>query len=89
MDATKKSRLKSLGTFTVGKVGNFMKVTIPSSAEIVSGTQLEIFQEADGSLVLKPKHVNIWNTDLVKHHDFEADKKTIGNLDGMRVGREI
>lgn len=78
-----------LGTFTVRKHGNTVKVTIPSSAKIEGGTQLEVIQTSDGSLVMKPKHVNIWDTDFVKHHDFEVDKKIIGNTDGTRVGREI
>jgi antitoxin component of MazEF toxin-antitoxin module len=89
MDATNETILKSLGVFTAGKVGNSIKVTIPATAEIENGTSLEIFQRADGSLVMKPQHVNIWKTDYVANHDFEADKRIIGNLDGARVGKEI
>ncbi|WDF82830.1 hypothetical protein PQ472_00900 [Lacticaseibacillus pabuli] len=91
-EKTKKSDLERAGTFTVGRVGNSLKVTIPTSAHIREGEQLTLYLEANGTLVYRPKkrHVSIWDTDFVNHYDFDADKKAIGTSDDVKhVGKEL
>lgn len=95
MEEIKTSGRIPLGSVTAGKVGNSIKVTIPSDADVEAGTEFNAFiEEQDGRdrivFEVKPKkHVNIWHTDFVKEHDFQKDKEIIGELQDNRVGREI
>jgi hypothetical protein len=88
MDTT--TNKKILGTFTVGKVGNSLKVTIPAGAGIKNGSKVIASITDNGELVYttEKKHVNIWHTDFVKSDEFKRDKEIIGELQGTPVGKE-
>jgi antitoxin component of MazEF toxin-antitoxin module len=90
MDTKKKNERKELGTFTAGKVGNSIKITIPADANVKAGTLLEAYLEPDGRLVYQPKtNENFWDSDFVNSHNFEHDKEIIGELQGTSVGKEV
>jgi len=92
MSKTKQQDLDCVGTFTVERVGNSLKVTIPTSAHIQEGEQLTLYLAENGSLVYRPKktHTSVWDTDFADDYDFDADKKAIGTSDDYkRVGKEL
>lgn len=92
MTSEHQAKRKALGTFTAEQVGDALKITIPTSANIKPGTLLVAYLEPDGSLVYQPKpekQLNFWDSDFVQNHNFAADQAIIGELQGHRVGREV
>lgn len=92
MSNTEQQDLDCVGTFTVERVGDSLKVTIPTSAHIQEGEQLTLYLANNGSLVYRPKktHISVWDTDFVDDYDFDADKEVIETSDDYkRIGKEL